>query len=55
VLCELLGCNQPPAGDLRPAYLAALDHPADSAPLREVVRPGDPVVITVSDITRGWP
>jgi nickel-dependent lactate racemase len=54
VLHELLGRNQPPAGDLRAAYLTALDHPVDSAPLREVVRPGDRVAITVSDITRGW-
>jgi len=54
VLHELLGRNQPPAADLRIAYSTALDHPVDSAPLREVVRPGDTVAITVSDITRGW-
>jgi lactate racemase len=54
VLHELLGRNQPPAADLRTAYSTALDHPVDSAPLREVVRPGDTVAITVSDITRGW-
>ena len=54
VLHELLGRNQPPAADLRAAYSTALDHPVDSAPLREVVRPGDTVAVTVSDITRGW-
>ena len=54
VLHELLGRNQPPAADLRAAYLTALDHPVDSAPLREVIRPGDTVAVTVSDITRGW-
>jgi lactate racemase len=54
VLHELLGRNRPPASDLRAAYLTALDHPIDSAPLREVVRPGDTVAVTVSDITRGW-
>jgi nickel-dependent lactate racemase len=54
LLHELLGRNRPPATDPRAAYVDALDHPIDSAPLREVVRPGDTVVITVSDITRGW-
>lgn len=54
VLYELLGCNRPPAEDLRAAYSTALDHPVDSAPLREMVRPGDTVAVTVSDITRGW-
>jgi nickel-dependent lactate racemase len=54
LLHELLGCNRPPAADLRGAYLNALDHPVDCAPLREMVRPGDTVAITVSDITRGW-
>jgi nickel-dependent lactate racemase len=54
LLHELLGRSQPPVADLRAAYLGALDHPVDSAPLREVVRPGDSVAITVSDITRGW-
>jgi lactate racemase len=54
LLHELLGCNQPPVADLHAAYTHALDHPIDSAPLREVVRPGETVAITVSDITRGW-
>jgi nickel-dependent lactate racemase len=54
LLYELAGRNRPAIGDLRAAYLRALDDPVDSAPLREVVRPGDRVVITVSDITRGW-
>lgn len=54
VLHELLGRNRPAAANLRADYLAALDHPVDSAPLREVVRPGETVAIAVSDITRGW-
>jgi nickel-dependent lactate racemase len=54
VLHELLGRNRPAAADLEKAYRAALENPIDSAPLREVIRPGDTVAITVSDITRGW-
>ncbi len=54
ILCELNGRNRPPLQALRDAYLAALDHPVDSAPLREMVTPGGTVAVTVSDITRGW-
>jgi len=54
VLHELLGRNRPAAADLEKAYRAALEQPIDSAPLRELIRPGDTVAITVSDITRGW-
>jgi nickel-dependent lactate racemase len=54
ILCELNGRNRPPLPALRDAYLAALDHPVDSAPLREMVTPGGTVAVTVSDITRGW-
>jgi len=51
---ELLGCNQPAVPDLQVAYTQALRHPIDSAPLQEMVRPGESVAVTVSDITRGW-
>ena len=51
---ELLGCNQPAVPDLQAAYTQALRHPIDSAPLQEMVRPGESVAVTVSDITRGW-
>jgi len=54
IVQEIRGQNRPAAADLRADYLHALDHPVDSAPLREVVRPGETVAITVSDITRGW-
>ena len=33
----------------------ALDHPIDSAPLRELVKPGESVCIIISDVTRRWP
>jgi nickel-dependent lactate racemase len=51
---ELLGCSQPAVPDLQAAYTQALRHPIDSAPLQEMVRPGESVAVTVSDITRGW-
>jgi nickel-dependent lactate racemase len=51
---ELLGGNQPAVPDLQAAYTQALRHPIDSAPLQEMVRPGESVAVTVSDITRGW-
>lgn len=40
--------------DIEQAILQALAHPIGSAPLSEVVKPGDKVVIIVSDITRLW-
>jgi nickel-dependent lactate racemase len=54
LLCEVVGRNRPALANLKQAYLDALDHPVDSAPLREMVVPGGTVAITVSDITRGW-
>ncbi len=54
LLYELAGNNQPPPADLAAAYRTALDHPIDSPPLREIVKPGEQVVIIVSDITRSW-
>lgn len=32
----------------------ALDHPIDSAPLKELVKAGDKVCIVISDVTRRW-
>jgi nickel-dependent lactate racemase len=40
--------------DLSDAYLDALDHPIDSAPLRYMLKPGETVAVIVSDITRTW-
>lgn len=41
-------------GNLKEAYLHALDYPIDSAPLRYMVKPNETVAIAVSDITRVW-
>ncbi|MGB5985133.1 MAG: nickel-dependent lactate racemase [Desulfobacterales bacterium] len=54
LLYELVGCNRQPPEDLAAAYQAALARPIDSPPLKEMVKPGEKVAITVSDITRGW-
>jgi nickel-dependent lactate racemase len=54
LLYRLVGRNRQPPGDLAAAYRHALDNPIDSPPLREIVKPGETVAITVSDITRAW-
>lgn len=54
VLYELAGRSREAPADLLTTYRNALDHPLDSPPLRELVRPGERILITVSDITRGW-
>jgi len=54
VLYELQGKDYPALADLQKAYRQALDRPLDSPPLREIVKPGQKVVVTISDITRGW-
>ena len=54
MLYELQGKDVAPLPDLAQAYRAALERPIGAPPLREVVRPGEKVVIAVSDITRGW-
>lgn len=54
LLYELKGKEYRPLPDLAKAYREALEKPIDSPPLREIVKPGDRVVVTVSDITRGW-
>ena len=33
---------------------AALAHPIDSKPLKELVKPGESVCIIISDVTRRW-
>lgn len=54
LLYNLVGRNLKPPEDLTTAYLKALDNPIDSPPLKEIVNPGETVVIAVSDITRAW-
>lgn len=48
------GREYPPLKDIPKAVKEALEKPIDSPPLREIAKPGDKVVILVSDITRAW-
>ncbi|WP_425058225.1 Lactate racemase [Sporomusa carbonis] len=54
VIYEIEGRSVPAITDINEAVKAALRNPIDSPPLTEVVKPGDKVVIVVSDITRAW-
>ncbi|MDR3562772.1 MAG: nickel-dependent lactate racemase [Negativicutes bacterium] len=54
LVCEIVGKEFPPLPDLEKAVREALARPIDAPPLREIVRPGEKVVVTVSDITRIW-
>ncbi len=52
ILYDIQGNAAAELQDIAAAVRAALRSPIDSAPLGEVVRPGDKVAIVVSDITR---
>lgn len=54
LVCEIVGKEVPPLPDLEKAVREALARPIDAPPLSEIVRPGEKVIITVSDITRIW-
>ncbi|MDD4600011.1 MAG: nickel-dependent lactate racemase [Negativicutes bacterium] len=54
VICEIVGKEFPPIVNPVEAVKQAMARPIDAPPLREVVRPGEKVAITVSDITRAW-
>ena len=54
LICEVLGKEYPPLTDPVEAVKLAIAKPIDAPPLREIFRPGEKVVITVSDITRAW-
>jgi nickel-dependent lactate racemase len=47
--------HTPGLPDERGAVVKALENPIGAKPLREIVRPGDQVVITFTDITRATP
>ncbi|KIX15650.1 nickel-dependent lactate racemase [Dethiosulfatarculus sandiegensis] len=54
LLYELVGNNIEPPADLAQVYKDSLENPIDSPPLSQIVKPGETVAITVSDITRQW-
>ena len=45
LLCELAGKNLTPPDNLKSAYRYALEHPIDSPPLSEIVKPGETVAL----------
>ncbi len=51
---EVLGREYPAIADVSQAVRDALNHPIDAPPLKEILKPSDRVVISVSDITRIW-
>ncbi len=54
LLYEIVGENYPALSNVQEEYLHSLDYPIDAPPLKEIIKKGDTVAITVSDITRGW-
>ncbi len=54
LLYEIMGQEYPALSNLKEDYLFSLNHPIDAPPLKEIIKKGDTVAITVSDITRGW-
>ena len=54
ILCEIVGRDSAAPQDTLALVRKSLDNPIDSPPLAELVRPGERVLISVSDITRGW-
>jgi nickel-dependent lactate racemase len=54
ILCEIVADEYPPLTDVPSAVKLALEKPIDAPPLGELVKPGEKVVIVVSDITRSW-
>ena len=43
-----------PAGTVADHIHDALNHPIDSAPLKELVKPGEKICVIISDVTRRW-
>jgi lactate racemase len=54
IYLEIVGKDYPAVRDIPAAIRSALERPVDSPPLKELLRPTDKVVISVSDITRSW-
>ena len=54
ILYDIKGNDCESISDLPAALLHAIKNPIDSKPLQEIVKPGEKVVIIVSDVTRAW-
>ena len=53
-ISDILEGNDVPAVDVEAATLECMRHPIGSAPLTEVVHPGDKVCLVCADVTRSW-
>lgn len=51
---ELYGHETPPLSNIRNAVFAALDHPTESKPFKELAHPGSRIALVVSDMSRFW-
>jgi nickel-dependent lactate racemase len=54
IFMEVVGKDYPAIQDIPDAVRSAIGRPIDSPPLKELLRPTDRVVLSVSDITRSW-
>jgi nickel-dependent lactate racemase len=48
------GKDYPPVRDVKQAFMAAIEQPIGTLPLKDIIASGDKVAIVVSDITRSW-
>lgn len=53
-ILDIIEGNPAPAADVEAAALQCLRHPTGTAPLAELVKPGDKVCIVCADVTRVW-
>lgn len=51
---NIVGNEYPAIKDLEAAVIEAMENPIDSKPLKEIVKPGQKIVLVVSDVTRVW-
>lgn len=51
---DIIEGHPAPAVDMEKAVLDCLRHPTGTAPLAELVQPGDKVCFVCADITRAW-
>lgn len=51
---DIVGNEYPAIENLEAAIIQALENPIASQPLKDIVKPGEKIVLVVSDITRVW-
>ncbi len=53
-ISDVIEGNPSPAVDVKAATIECMRHPIGSAPLQDIVKKGDKVVIVCADVTRTW-